>query len=428
MRKLIAAAGIFALGLTMTACSSAGGGTEGGGDAAGGEVDVMTWWEAGSEKQGLEALVKVFNEQNPDIKFVNAAVAGGGGDQAKQKNQADLAAGNPTDTYQGHAGAELSADIAAGYLEDVSALYDEFGLRDAFPQTLLDRVTVDGKIYSIPATIHRANPVWVSAAACEKAGIDPSVAPADIDAWLADMQKLVDAGVKYPLGVGTTWTQLELLEGVLIADLGADDYNALMAGDLGWDDAKVTVAFEHFDALMKFTDPALYTEDWEPAMKGVINNDGTQAYSLMGDWTPPAFAAAGKEMGKDWFVWPAPGNEGVFDFLSDSFTMPKGAKHPDGTKAWLKTISSMEGQVAFNSVKGSIPARSDLTDADIAKFSEYQQTAMESFKNDTIVSSIAHGAALPLTVTEAMKNALGKYDANPDVKVLQEEFVAAAAM
>lgn len=431
MRKLIAAAGALALGLTMTACSSASDAGKDGADAAGGasEVGVVTWWSAGSEKLGFEALTKVFNEQNPDVTLKNLATSGGAGSQAKQKLQTDLAAKNPPDTYQSHAGAELSADIAAGYLEDVSSLYDEFGLKDAFPKDLVDRLTVDGKIYSVPSNIHRANPVWVSAAACEKAGIDPSKAPADIDAWLADMQKLQDAGVKYPLGVGMAWTQLQLLESVLIADLGPDDYTKLVNGDLAWDDARVTVAFKHFDKLMSFTDPSLYPEDWEPAMKGVINNDGTQAYSLMGDWTPPAFDTAGKKLNQDFYVWPAPGTEGVFDFLADSFTQPVGAKHAEGTKAWLKTISSKEGQIAFNSVKGSIPARSDLSEEEITQnFSEYQQSAMKSFASDTIVSSIAHGAALPITVTNAMNEALGKYDTAKDIAALQQDFAKAAAM
>ncbi|MDD7464928.1 MAG: ABC transporter substrate-binding protein [Actinomycetaceae bacterium] len=430
MRKLIAGIAAASLAFALSAC----GGTNkadsgsGGGGAGSTEVGVVSWWSAGSEKDGYNALQEVFAKQNSGIKFVNQAVSGGGGSQAKQKLQADLAAKNPPDSYQAHAGAELSADIAAGYLQDVSALYDEFKLRDAFPKDLVDRVTVDGKIYSIPSNIHRANVVWASKAALDKAGIDPSKAPADLDAWLADLQKLRDAGVQYPLAVGMAWTQLELLETTLIADLGADNYNKLMAGELKWDDASVTKAFDHFDKLMKFADPKFFGEDWEPAMAGVIKGDGTQAYSVMGDWTPPAFDAAGKKYNEDFFAWPVPGTDGVFDFLADSFTLPVGAKHADGAKAWLSTISSKEGQIAFNKIKGSIPARSDLTDEEIGEFSAYQQDAMKSFKADKIVSSIAHGAALPLTVTEAMNASLGKYTGGSiDIAGLQKEFAAAAA-
>ncbi|MDO4665233.1 MAG: ABC transporter substrate-binding protein [Actinomycetaceae bacterium] len=430
MRRFVAVAGVAALSLALSACGSSG--EKASGDAKGKEdasqVDIVSWWSAGSEKEGLAALQKVFEKQHPDTKFANKAVSGGAGSQAKQKLQADLAAHNPPDTYQAHAGAELSADIAAGYLEDISSLYDQFKLRDAFPKDLIDRLTVDGKIYSIPSNIHRANVVWVSAAALQKAHIDPSKAPANIDAWLADMKKLQDAGVKYPLAVGADWTQLELLETVLIADMGADIYNQLMDGKGDWNGADVKKAFEHYSKLMEFANPALLNEDWEPAMKGIINNDGTQAYTVMGDWTPPAFDQAGKTLGKDYFAWPTPGTEGVFDFLADSFTLPKGAKHPGGTKAWLDTISSKEGQIAFNTVKGSIPARADLSDEEKGKFSQYQQTAMKDFQENAIVSSIAHGAALPMSVTEDMKKALGKYNSKSlDVAGLQKAFADAAS-
>ena len=58
MRKLIAAAGALALGLTMTACSQASDAGKDGGNAAGSasQVGVVTWWEQGSEKEGFDAL------------------------------------------------------------------------------------------------------------------------------------------------------------------------------------------------------------------------------------------------------------------------------------------------------------------------------------------------------------------------------------
>ncbi|MDO5671710.1 MAG: ABC transporter substrate-binding protein [Actinomycetaceae bacterium] len=435
MRRIVAVLGAVALTASLAACGGGDKKTDTGADGTtppaddgGKKVGVVTWWSAGSEKDGLAALENVFKEQNPDITFENQAVSGGSGSNAKQKLQTDLAAKNPPDTYQAHAGAELSSDIEAGYLEDVSNLYDEFNLRNAFPATLLDRLTVDGKIYSVPSNVHRGNVVWVSPAALEKAGLDPKTPPANLDAWIADMEKLKAAGVEYPITVGADWTQLQLLETVLISDLGAEGYNGLFSGTTQWDSADVTKALEHFSKIMSFTDPGLYQEDWEPAMKSIINNDGKVAYNVMGDWAPAAFKAAEKKWSQDFYTWPVPGNEGVFDFLADSFTLPVGAKNIDGAKAWLKTISSVEGQIAFNVIKGSIPARSDLTPEQIAEFSEYQQDAMKSFGNDTIVSSIAHGAAVSIASSEAMKQAISKFTSGgaTDIATLQKELVDAA--
>lgn len=430
MKRSKFVAAIAALGLALTACGSDAE-DEGSGDATGGdnggssEVSVVTWWEAGSEKLGLEALVEVFDAEHENFEFNNAAIAGGGGSQAKQKLAADLAAKNPPDTFQAHAGAELTDYIEAGQIEDVSDLYDQFELREAFPETLLERLTVDGKIYSVPSNVHRSNVVWANSAVLEEAGIDPNTPPADIEAWIADMEKVKAAG-KTPITIGMAWTQLELLESVLMADLGADAYNGLFDGSTDWAGPEVTEALEHYEQILELADKSFISEDWEPAMTPII--EGEAAYNVMGDWAVAAFDAAEKEYGTDYVAFPVPGSDGMFGFLADSFTLPVGAKNVEGAKAWLKTISGKEGQIAFNTVKGSIPARSDLTDEEIAEFSPYQQDAMESFANDTIVSSIAHGAAVPVAVSNAMNDACAKFiQGASDLETFQKELADAAA-
>ncbi|GAB96735.1 glucose/mannose transport system substrate-binding protein [Kineosphaera limosa] len=429
MKRIAAVASAVTIGLTLAACGGGGattpeagstGGAAGAGDAS--EVQVVTWWAQGSEKAGLEALEKVFATQHPDTKFVNAALAGGAGSQAKQKLQADLQAGNPPDTFQAHAGAELTDYIDAGQIEDVSALYDEFNLKQAFPENLVERLTVDGKIYSIPSNIHRANVVWANPAVLKEAGINPDTPPASIEAWIADMEKIKAKG-KTPITVGMDWTQTQLLETILISDLGAEKYNGLWDGKTDWAGADVTKALTNFQKIMSFTNPDRDGLDWEPAMQKVV--DGSAAYNVMGDWAVAGFDSQQKKEGTDYIWFPVPGNEKVFDFLADSFTLPVGAKHPGGSKNWLQTISSSEGQLAFNKVKGSIPAR---TDVDVAQLSEYQQKAMESFKNDTIVSSLAHGAAAPVAVSTQINQAVVKFTQGAsDLAGFQKELVTATA-
>ena len=96
-------AGLATAGLlTLAACGGDGGGGNGSGDGgdAGGEVEVFTWWAEGSEKEGLDALVGVFSEQNPDFEFVNGAVAGGG--EAPCGRRADATAGARDDGARLH--------------------------------------------------------------------------------------------------------------------------------------------------------------------------------------------------------------------------------------------------------------------------------------------------------------------------------------
>ncbi|MFD6447639.1 ABC transporter substrate-binding protein [Promicromonospora sp. NPDC060204] len=410
------------LGLTLAACGGGGDGGEGSGESGSADqVEVFTWWAAGSEKAGLDALVGVFNEQHPDIEFVNGAVAGGAGSAAKDLLQTRLQAQDPPDTFQAHAGAELQDYIDAAQIEDVSDLYDEFGLTDVFPADLVDRLsTEDGAIYSIPSNIHRANVVWANPTVLEDNGIDPEAEYADLDAWMADLEKLDKAGVT-PLSVGTTWTQVHLLETVLLADLGADGYSGLWDGSTDWESPEVTAALEDFETLIGYTNDDRDGLDWPEATQMVI--DGTAAFNVMGDWAVAAFEEQDKVLGTDFTAAPVPGTDGTFDFLADSFTLPVGAPHPDGAKAWLETVGSLEGQVAFNKAKGSIPAR---TDADPAEFSEYQQTAIESFANDTIVSSLAHGAAAPVATLNAISDATSKFTTGAsDLAGFQSELASA---
>ncbi|KAE8764660.1 ABC transporter substrate-binding protein [Georgenia thermotolerans] len=425
MRRIAAVAGIAAASLVLAACGggsdkASGGDTSGGG--GGNEVEVFTWWAQGSEKAGLDAMVSVFEQQHSDVKFVNGAVAGGAGSAAKDLLQSRLQAGDPPDTFQAHAGKELTDYINAAQLEDVSSLYDEFKLRDAFPQDLVDLLTVDGKIYSIPSNIHRSNVVWANPAVLKEAGVDAAAVPADMDAWIADLEKIKATG-KTPLSVATTWTQVHLLETVLMADLGAEAYNGLWDGTTDWKGAEVTAALEDFQTLMSYTNSDRDGLDWPEATQMVI--DGNAAYNVMGDWAVAAFEEQDKARGTDFVEFPVPGSDSMFGFLADSFTLPVGAPHPDGAKAWLETVGSLEGQTAFNKAKGSIPAR---TDANPSDFSEYQQSAIEAYGKDTIVPSLAHGAATPVAVLNAISDATSKFTTGAsDLAAYQQDLANAVA-
>jgi glucose/mannose transport system substrate-binding protein len=419
------AAAAAVMALALAACGGGGDEPETEGGATGGsdEVEVFTWWAAGSEKAGLDALVAAFGEQHPDVTFINGAVAGGAGSQAKDLLQSRLQAQDPPDTFQAHAGAELQDYIDAAQIEPVTGLYDEFGLTDAFPPDLVERLTAsDGEIYSVPSNIHRANVVWSNPQVLEDNGIDPAATYADLDAWMADLDKLKAAGVT-PLAVAQAWTQVHLLETVLLADLGAEGYSGLWDGSTDWNGPEVTAALEDFEKLIGYTNTDRDGLDWPESQQLVI--DGKAAFTVMGDWAEASYAEQELELGTDYGAAPVPGTDGLFDFLADSFTLPVGAPHPDGSQAWLETVGSPEGQEAFNMAKGSIPAR---TDVDMSSFGEYQQSAAESFQADTIVSSLAHGAAVPVATLTAITDATSKFTSGAsDLAGFQSELAAATA-
>jgi glucose/mannose transport system substrate-binding protein len=420
-RPLTALVGaVLTLTLGLTACSGDGSGpAPAGTSAAASEVEVFTWWASGSEKLGLDALVTIFAQQHPEVTFVNGSVAGGAGSAAKDLLQSRLEAGDPPDTFQAHAGAELTDYIEAGRLQDISALYDEWELRQAFPADLVERLTVDGKIYSIPSNVHRANVVWANPQVLSAAGLDPTATYASIDEWVEALEAVQATGVT-PLSLATTWTQVHLLETVLLAELGPDAYTGLWDGSTSWAGPEVTAALEDFETLLGFSNADRAGLDWPDATQQVI--DGDAAFNVMGDWAVAAFEESGKVRGIDYVDFPVPGTAGVFDFLADSFVLPVGAPHPAGAQAWLETVSSSDGQMAFSVAKGSIPARGDVSSE---PFGDYQRSAMESFLVDRIVPSLAHGAAAPNDTLLAVSAATERFAAGQgDVAGFQAELVA----
>ncbi|MEH1127174.1 ABC transporter substrate-binding protein [Micromonospora sp. CPCC 206061] len=408
-RAAIVAAAMAAL-LPVTAC----GGEGGSGDNT---VEVFTWWADGGEKVGLDALVGVFDTRCPAQTFENGAIAGGAGANAKQVLASRLQTGSPPDTFQAHAGAELVDYIAAGQIEDLSSSYDDWGLREAFPPGLIDNLTYEDKIYSVPANIHRANVVWTNKQVLAKAGV--TQAPTSMAEFVDALDAVRASGVTAPLAVGTDWTQLMLLETVLITVLGPDEFTGLWSGDTDWRGAEVTKAIADYDRLLGYSNGDRDALDWTDAERMLMN--GRAGFQLMGDWEAADLDAMGFRDYYGYFTFPGSGE--TFQWLADSFTLPRGASNVDGARCWLETVGSSDGQREFNTKKGSIPAR---TDADPVNYPPYQQSAMADWKTATQVPSCAHGSACSQGMQEAANSAVAKFSTDHDAAALQNALAQAA--
>jgi glucose/mannose transport system substrate-binding protein len=200
------------------------------------------------------------------------------------------------------------------------------------------------------------------------------------------------AGVT-PLVVGENWTVNHLWENVAISELGADGWKALWAGEKNWTDADVVAMWDKFGKILDCTNinEDAATLSWQQATDKVI--DGTAAFNVMGDWAMGYMVTTKKLEPGTGFGWaPAPGTTGIFNMLSDSFGLPKGAKNVDAANAWLKLLGSKEGQDIFNPLKGSIAAR---LDSDLTLYNTYSQSAAADWQSNVIVGSMVHGAAAP---------------------------------
>ena len=395
--RLVATAA--AIALAVTGCSSSS-------DEAANEdteFEIFTWWASGGEAAGLQGMIDVYTAQNPNTEFINAAVAGGAGVNAKAVLQSRLDANEPPDSFQAHAGMELDGYVRGGQLEDLTSLYASEGWDKIFPADLIKTLTVDGKIYSVPVNIHRANVLWWNPASFTKAGI--TKAPATLDEFFADLEKFKKAGITgLALAGKGDWAIAHLLDWMLVASMGADKYEGLYSGSTSWTGPEVAAALKNFQKALAYGNKGAGNLDWPDA--GKLVTSGKAGFFIMGDWASAQWQSDGLKLGTDYTFAAAPGTVGIYQWLSDSFTLPVGAPHRNAAIAWLKVCGSQAGQDAFNPKKGSISAR---TDADLSKYDDYLKSASADWSKDRLVGSTVHGVNGNNAHMAAYSAAVGKY-------------------
>lgn len=231
----------------LAACAPAADKSDDGAGGVKGNFEFFTWWTAGGEAEGLDALLRVFKAANPDVVVINATVAGGAGSQARAQLAQRMAAGQPPDSFQVHAGHELiDTYVTTDKMEPLTSLFQSEGWNAVMPQALLDILSFNNEVYSVPVNIHRANVLWYNKAVFSTHSLQP---PTTWQEFFAVGDTLRAAQVT-PLALGESWTQLHLFETVLLSTLGPVAYRGLWNGTTAWSGAQVTQALTTFDRVL----------------------------------------------------------------------------------------------------------------------------------------------------------------------------------
>jgi len=391
--------------------------------AAQNSLEVFSWWTSGGESAALGALFDVYKKRDPGVEIINATVAGGGGSAARPVLQTRLAGGNPPDTWQSHPGFELLDQyVEPGYCEPITDLYKNDDWDKAFPKELvINLMTKNRQIYAVLAGIHRGNVLWYNTKLLEQNGIKVGD-QMTFDQFFAACDKLKSAGIS-ALGVGDSgiWASAQLFENTLLGVIGPKGWTDLFSGAMQWDDPRVKEAMKLFAKMQDYVNPDHAALSWDQAIKELM--EGKVAFSSMGDWADGEFTKANLKERED-FGWVShPGTAGSFIIVADGFTLAKGAPHKEAAIAWLKSVGSREAQEAFNPLKGSIPAR---TDVDHSKFDGYHQWSMDSFAKDKPIPSCVHGEAAPAAFQQALNDAVTTFLVDKNIDNFANALVLAA--
>lgn len=395
---------------------------EGGAAAAGGKLEIFSWWTAGGEVEGLNKLFDIYKRDNPGVEIINAAVAAQGagqGGEMKALLETRMLGGDPPESFQVHLGHELiDSHVVAGRMEPLDDLYASEGWDKVFPPDLMNVIMYDGHPWSVPVNIHRSNLMWYRPGKLDAIGA--TELPKDWDEFLVMAEAMKAKGIPaIALAGAGGGGNGQTMECIILSVFGAKDWPGLFDGTISWADERMTHALEIMNKLYDYAQPDYLSESGTGVNDMLMNDDGP-FMMISGDWLHGYYKS--KEF-KDYKWAPSPGTDGIYLLLSDSFGLPKGVKFRDNALAWLKVCGSKEGQDAFNPIKGSIPAR---TDADKSLYDEYQLSAMEDWKSNTLVGSLQHGAAAKQSFLVDYDQKLNDMIASRDVAATQAALVQAA--
>jgi glucose/mannose transport system substrate-binding protein len=369
------------------------------------EVQMLHWWTSGGEAAALNVLKGDLSKEGYAWKDV--PVAGGGGDTAMTALKAMVAAGNyPTASQM--LGYTVLDYAQAGVMGDLTETAKAEGWDKSVPAALQKFSVYDGKWVAAPVNVHSVNWLWINKAVMDKIG---GTQPKTFDDLIALLDKAKAAGV-IPLALGgQNWQEATMFDSIVMSTGGPEFYKKAF-NDLDEEALKSDTMKKSFDNLGKiitYVDPNFSGRDWNLATAMVIKGDAL--VQVMGDWAKGEFVAAKKTPNTDFLCYRFPGTDGSVIYNSDMFGM---FNVPEDRKAaqvaLAKATLSKSFQSAFNVVKGSVPARTDVPDTDFdacgKKGIADLKAANEAGK---LLGSLAQGYGAPPAIANAYKDVVSKF-------------------
>ena len=311
---------------------------------------------------------------------------------------------------------------ALANLNDVAA---EGGWDAVVPEALQAFSKYDGQWVAAPVNMHSTNWVWANKAVLDELGIEP---PQTWEELVAAMEAAKAAGKTAVAHGGQPWQDATIFDAVLMSTGGPEFYKQTMIDldpeALGSD--TMVEVFDRMSVIRGFVDDNFSGRDWNLASAMVINGDA--AFQFMGDWAKGEFLNAGKVPGEDFLCFRFPGTQSQVTFNADQFALFKqgDAVTPEQT-ALATAIMSPEFQSAFNVVKGSVPARIDVSDeAFDACGKQGMKDLAAASASGNLFGSMAHGHANPASVKNAMYDVItAHFNGEYDSKTAAQEMVTA---
>lgn len=361
------------------------------------DVEVLHWWTSGGEAAALDVLKQDLQTQG--VGWKDMPVAGGGGEAAMTTLRARVTAGNAPTAVQ-MLGFDITDWANEGALGNLNAVATAEKWDDVVPTALQAFAKHDGNWISAPVNVHSTNWVWINKAALDAAG---GKAPESWEELVTVLDAMKANGITPLAHGGQPWQDATIFDAVVLS-MGNDFYKSSMIdldpAALGGE--QMVEVFNRMEKLRSYVDDNFSGRDWNLASAMVI--EGKAGMQMMGDWAKGEFLKAGQKPGDDFLCIRFPGTQGSVTFNSDQFAMfAQGEGNNDAQLKMASSIMNPVFQSAFNVVKGSVPARTDVPNNDFDDCGKKGMVDLaEANSAGSLFGSMAHGHAAPAAVKNAV--------------------------
>lgn len=174
------------------------------------KAEVLHYWTSGGEAKAVQALQEAFAARGGE--WVDAPVAGGGGDAQAAVLRARVLAGDPPAAVQ-IKGPNIQEWAEAGALGDLTAVATAQDWDKVLPEAIQNIVKYEGKYVAVPVNVHRVDWIWANPEVLAKVGAE---VPTTWEEFNETADKLQAAGIIPLAHGGQPWQDATVFELSLI--------------------------------------------------------------------------------------------------------------------------------------------------------------------------------------------------------------------
>ena len=293
-----------------------------------------------------EAAIEGFKAENPDIEVQWNNMA----HEAYKTAIRNFLTADAPDIANWYAGNRMAPFVEAGLFEDVSDLWEEYGL-NASLKSARSAMTIDGKQWGVPYTYYQWG-IYYRKDIFAKHGIKT---PTNWDELMAAQKTLQANGITpFTIGSKYLWTAAGVFDYLNLRINGYEFHMDLTSGKVAYTDPRVVKVFDHWEKMVFIDNHAAL--DWQQGLAPMVN--GEAAMYVMGNFAVLPLREAGlgdDQLGFMQFPAITPGLPLAEDAPTDTIHIPARAKNKAEARKFMAYMARAGVQTRMNAALGQLP-------------------------------------------------------------------------